>query len=274
MPPLFDQGDLILRTADAVQYHVWSKILTVASPFFRDLFNLPQPKDQDGIPVVDVSEDSTVIVELLHIIYPVKCQPMTNVELIRKVLGAALKYDVSLAVQEICGLLATRHSSSGEDALRTYAITCHYKIEEEARLAAKATLQFPIIDVYVEELEPISAGDLSRLLQYRQAAFSVIEPLFHEWITNEFPRAIFGGKCSPCVDDIWKEFSLRAKAALREAPHSETICNIRFMTPVYQSKKANSYCSHNVHDQWTSIHEYLKTEIDRRIDTVELSVRF
>ncbi|TDL26729.1 hypothetical protein BD410DRAFT_836559 [Rickenella mellea] len=270
----FNEGDLILRTADAVQYHVWSKILTVASPFFRDLFNLPQPKGPGGIPIVDVSEDSPVIVALLRIIYPMYSQPLTDIELIRNVLGAALKYDIGVAVRELCGLLATRHSSNGMDALRTYAISCRYKLAEEARIAAKASLQFPITETYAEELEHIPAGDYFRLLQYHHLAFSAIKGLVNGNL-SEYPQILRSHKCNDC----WTEFSKRAGAILREAPHCQEIYTIQFMDEMFKhssySARNNWGCSHGyVHDYWVDYIAYLKAEVNRRIDAVKILVRF
>ncbi|TDL26731.1 hypothetical protein BD410DRAFT_532425 [Rickenella mellea] len=249
---------------------MWSNILTLASTFFQDMFNLPQPKDQDGTPVVDVSEDSPVIDALLHIIYPVKCQPLTDIELIRKVLGAALEYDVSVGVQEICGLLVTRHSSSGEDALRTYAITCQYKLEDEARLAAKTTLQFPITEVYVKEVELIPAGDYIRLLEYRRKAVAAMAAFIRPDVDAAIPPEIRRACCSRYFE--WARFVTNANTVLCEAPWSQTVFSIHFVKTFYHSMCRS--CGRDSHSQWTAVIEYLKAESERRIDKIQLSVKF
>jgi hypothetical protein len=47
----------------------------MASPFFKDLLSLPQPPDSesvDGLPVVQLSEDSELLNSLVSILYPVR----------------------------------------------------------------------------------------------------------------------------------------------------------------------------------------------------------
>ena len=36
-------ADIILRTSDLVDFHVFSQILIAASPFFEGMFDVPQP---------------------------------------------------------------------------------------------------------------------------------------------------------------------------------------------------------------------------------------
>jgi hypothetical protein len=46
----------------------------MASPFFKDLLSLPQPSDSesvDGLPVVQLSEDSELLNSLVSMLYPV-----------------------------------------------------------------------------------------------------------------------------------------------------------------------------------------------------------
>jgi hypothetical protein len=57
----------------------------VASPFFKDLLSLPQPPDSesvDGIPVVQLSEDSGLLgtlVSMLYHLHPVTPNSYDNV---------------------------------------------------------------------------------------------------------------------------------------------------------------------------------------------------
>ena len=47
----------------------------MASPFFKDLLSLPQPSDSesvDGLPVVQLSENSELLNCLVSILYPVR----------------------------------------------------------------------------------------------------------------------------------------------------------------------------------------------------------
>ena len=51
--PPFDKEttDLILRTSDHVEFHVWKGILAEASPVFEDMFVLQQPRQEKPPPL-------------------------------------------------------------------------------------------------------------------------------------------------------------------------------------------------------------------------------
>ena len=72
----FDVPDanLILRSSDVVDFRVHKPLLAMASPFFKDLLSLPQPSDSetvDGLPMVQLSESSELLNNLVSILYPV-----------------------------------------------------------------------------------------------------------------------------------------------------------------------------------------------------------
>ncbi|EIN03893.1 hypothetical protein PUNSTDRAFT_29952, partial [Punctularia strigosozonata HHB-11173 SS5] len=58
-------ADVILRTSDNVDFRVYKLILSLASPFFSDMFTLPQAMDanvgQPVPPVINMAEDSATI---------------------------------------------------------------------------------------------------------------------------------------------------------------------------------------------------------------------
>jgi hypothetical protein len=75
-PPAFNFPDanLIIRSSDLVNFRVHKPVLAIASPFFEDLLSLPQPSDSEsveGIPVVQLSEDSELLNSLISMLYPV-----------------------------------------------------------------------------------------------------------------------------------------------------------------------------------------------------------
>jgi hypothetical protein len=66
--------NLIIRSSDIVDFRVHKQVLAMASPFFEDLLSLPQPFDSesvDGLPVVELSEDSELLNTLVSMLYPV-----------------------------------------------------------------------------------------------------------------------------------------------------------------------------------------------------------
>ena len=68
-------ANIIIRSSDLVDFRVHKSVLAFVSPFFRDLLSLPQPSDSesiDGLPVVELSEDSELLNSLVSILYPVR----------------------------------------------------------------------------------------------------------------------------------------------------------------------------------------------------------
>ena len=74
-PDAFDVPDanLIIRSSDLVNFRVHKPVLAMASPVFKDLLSLPQPSDGesvDGLPMVQLSEDSDLLSTLVSMLYP------------------------------------------------------------------------------------------------------------------------------------------------------------------------------------------------------------
>jgi hypothetical protein len=68
-------ANIIIRSSDLVDFRVHKSVLAMVSPFFTDLLSLPQPSDGesvDGVPVVQMSEDSELLNSLVSILYPVR----------------------------------------------------------------------------------------------------------------------------------------------------------------------------------------------------------
>ena len=67
--------DLVLQSSDKVNFHVFKNILSLASPIFTDMFDIPSPpseKPHDEVHVVPLSEHSTALEVALRHIYPVR----------------------------------------------------------------------------------------------------------------------------------------------------------------------------------------------------------
>ena len=68
-------ANLVIRSSDSVNFKVHKPVLAMASPFFKDLLSLPQPpgsESLDGLPVVQLSEDSELLGTLLSMLYPLR----------------------------------------------------------------------------------------------------------------------------------------------------------------------------------------------------------
>lgn len=186
-------ADVVLRTSDNVDFHVFKMLLSMLSPVFRDIFALPQTDDQktnmdwkDGKPVVRMTEDSHTIERLLKWCDP-GCRPvLESLDDIQVVLEAATKYDMEPVENHIAVVLKTT-SFIEEEPVRVFAVACRYKMEDLARLAAKHTLKQPLSQrPNVKELQHISATALQHLHEYYfacgRAASSVARGSNFPWV--------------------------------------------------------------------------------------------
>ncbi len=92
-PPTFDIPDanIIIRSSDLVDFRVHKSVLAMMSPFFKDLLSLPQPSDSesvDGLPVVQLPEDSELLNSLVSILYPINTVIPSSYEKVSYLLAA------------------------------------------------------------------------------------------------------------------------------------------------------------------------------------------
>ncbi len=92
-PPTFDIPDanIIIRSSDLVDFRVHKSVLAMTSPFFKDLLSLPQPSDSesvDGLPVVQLPEDSELLNSLVSILYPISTVIPSSYEKVSYLLAA------------------------------------------------------------------------------------------------------------------------------------------------------------------------------------------
>ncbi|KAI0675770.1 hypothetical protein C8Q78DRAFT_956164, partial [Trametes maxima] len=139
----FDQStaDIILRTCDNVNFRVHSPILAQASPFFSDMFSLPQPPRQetsgagrvDTLETIPVPEDSKTLDLLLRILYPIPKPSMEEPGPLVPVLKAAKKYDMAWPVVILSERLTV---TTPREPLQAWVAACRARLEDVARGAA------------------------------------------------------------------------------------------------------------------------------------------
>ncbi|KZT04004.1 uncharacterized protein LAESUDRAFT_814392 [Laetiporus sulphureus 93-53] len=164
-------ADVILRTSDQVDFHVHKAILGFASPFFEDMFELPQPSQADeaqstcpdtGLPIVEVTEDSETLDLLLRLCYPIDDPLLDKHKPLGRLLNTAMKYQMQRVVTQLLGVLK---AMVPRDPLRAYFIACSASLEDEAHSAAIAfsgTLDYFPLMTY-----GATAGAYYRLLLFR-----------------------------------------------------------------------------------------------------------
>ncbi|KAH9167989.1 hypothetical protein EDB89DRAFT_2232052 [Lactarius sanguifluus] len=67
-------ANIIVRSSDKVNFRVHKSVLAMSSPFFKDLLSLPLPPDDElveGLPVIQLSKDSSLLNSLVSLLYPI-----------------------------------------------------------------------------------------------------------------------------------------------------------------------------------------------------------
>ncbi|EIW53676.1 uncharacterized protein TRAVEDRAFT_23933 [Trametes versicolor FP-101664 SS1] len=174
-------GDLIIRTADEVDFHVYKAIIAAASIVFADMLSIPQPSpattgDSDK-PAVDVAERSVVWEILIMLCYaprPPTPEDFEDLDAVRAILDAGVKYRMDVAVEYArLGLLLPRFVK--EKPFVVYALGCAYKLPDVTRAAARHSLRFPIYFEYSKELDLLSPRAFHHLFEYRRECGAVAQ---------------------------------------------------------------------------------------------------
>ncbi|KAH9893457.1 hypothetical protein C8Q73DRAFT_761403 [Cubamyces lactineus] len=160
-------ADIIICSSDNVHFRLHKIILSIASAFFGDMLSLPQPDGATGLPVIPVTEQSTVLESLFRLCYPIKDPLLLTVEQVRPTLEAAMKYQMEEATEIATAKLHTLVSVA---PLRVYAIAYRHSLESVVRAAEQAVHKQNAQNMYVDELEEIPVSAYRRLLCYCEKA--------------------------------------------------------------------------------------------------------
>ena len=108
--PPFDhpKADIILRSSNNIHFRVFKLFLSLASPFFETLFEIPQPAEvnkgqevKDGLVVVPVTENSKTLDALLRFRYPCTLTDDAKLDVLKDVMHV-------LEVARKCSLVAIK----------------------------------------------------------------------------------------------------------------------------------------------------------------------
>ncbi|KAH9166765.1 hypothetical protein EDB89DRAFT_2001616 [Lactarius sanguifluus] len=146
----------------------------MSSPFFKDLLSLPQPPDDelvDGLPVIQLSEDSDLLNSLISLLYPIPPIIPDSYEKVFALLAACQKYDME-SVQSIirAGIkLGTFPAPVEAEGFRAYAIASSMGLAPELENAASLTSSLPMtFESLGEQLRSFKGRALCDLLHHRK----------------------------------------------------------------------------------------------------------
>jgi BTB/POZ domain len=245
-PPFDDlTGNVVLRTSDNVDFYLHKVILSLASPVLKDMFGLPQPSTllQDGqegqreTPVISISEDSRTLDNMMRFCYPCDEPALENLNDVQRVIQAMEKYDMTEAGKRVRRMLV-KPVFLEKEPLRVFIIAYCSKMEDEARLAARSILRFPIKGQYAEELQDIPASVYYHLLDYHDRCGQAASGLFpnltwvqkQNWVwfgCSQCPANYYGALLADGVEtrasNWFKEYIERAAKALKARPHPTVV---------------------------------------------------
>ena len=294
--------DVVLRTLDGVDFHVWKGILIEASPVWADMFALgdeprtaveePSSKTNGqsittgAAPVVPVPETSAVLDPLLRICYPPPHPKFPSLEALKPVLATAHKYQME-GVQEFITEELLEYARI--EPLRVYVIALRYDMHHAAEVAARHFLGLSVADEYVPELEDMSAGSYYRLLAYRKRCTQTLADMFFSrlsWLPEKQPmwQFLICGcnrenftvvlRDSPDVQRnvavwFWQHYR-RISGLLSERPCRAALDDPKLNDRAVLEASACGSCRPRVHDDLHAFTSHLHDEIDRRLAAVSL----
>ncbi|KAG1719581.1 hypothetical protein EDD22DRAFT_832147 [Suillus occidentalis] len=165
-------GDIILRSANGVEFHVFKLILLLVSPVFKDMFTLPQNDSQSdvpSIPVINVTESSATLESLLLLCYPATTPTFGSLDDAKVVMKAASKYDMQMALSRAGDLAMAQFLPT--HFLELYALSCRFGWSHHAQTAATRALEIKDLgrpSSMFNGMREITALDYHRLLEYHR----------------------------------------------------------------------------------------------------------
>ncbi|KAJ7739359.1 hypothetical protein B0H16DRAFT_1568656 [Mycena metata] len=185
-------AETILRSSDGAEFYVHHAILSLVSPGFKTIFQLPQPETSPAIPVIDVDEVGALLDRMLPLFYPATQPATTTMDELRDTIQVALmKYDMHVVAPSIKQQVREWVSS---DPLAVYALAVQHHWNDLAVAAAKESLKHPIRIPTADTpsaLRHLSAAAHHKLLHYHyqcaisaQTSVTTIGNL--RWVPNEF----------------------------------------------------------------------------------------
>jgi BTB/POZ domain len=224
-------ADIILRSADQVDFRVYKIILAKASSIFADMFSLPQQADCDSdvaeahtnIPIIHVTEDATTISHLLTLCYPFEDPSLTALEEIALLLAASQKYELA-RVRTVARLLFYNSPEFAAQPMKAFRLAWKYHLAPETREAAKKTLEGPMtIESLGQELKYMEGEAVYELFDYRTRSKGILKKI---WTSGD--------------DESGQRLQLITRAEISQCFPSTSFCSACRRTIVVSSFEA--YC--------------------------------
>ncbi|KAK0479759.1 hypothetical protein IW261DRAFT_151886 [Armillaria novae-zelandiae] len=200
-----DFADLVIRTSDNVDFLVHRSFLLLKPPssFFRNaLYGNHHTEEKDGLPVLDVIEDSGIFKSILLFCYPYDTPKFASVEHFSAVGMVLDKYCMDHAFERFVQTVIASPVIK-EQPLRVFAVAVANGWKVLGETAARSTLgrRLDGVESNAKELDGISARHLQRLLNYHKRCGESTQIEWTPWVVKGQPGCDFvqsSWMCSRC----------------------------------------------------------------------------
>ncbi|KAG2075596.1 hypothetical protein BDR04DRAFT_1149935 [Suillus decipiens] len=304
------KADVILRSADDVEFRVFKLFLSLASPFFEALFDLPQAPDgdseqemKDGLAVIAVSEDSKTLDSFLRFCYPstlAEDPSLDNLTDALPVLAAARKYSLEIIERKVCQALANPRVLETEP-LRYFAIARNAQLKHETITAARYNLRQPLVPALFAEINLITASDLLALLTYHKKCIIAVQVFTKDlrwmtdhygslagcgWLFNRSSPSSYNQHCCGQGTDTrffpwntaplawWTTYMQEIHDLLHDSPSGDTVRAAADRTIQKVRSAGCNACSGRVKEAMTEFSNLLARKVEEAIAPIELEMDF
>jgi BTB/POZ domain len=169
-----NDADVIVLSSDLARFRVHKSVLSMSSPFFRDMFSLPQPPDGerlDGLPLLHLSEDAEVLHSLITMLYPIPSEIPDSYDKALALLSALQKYDMAAVQSSVRAVMKSSNLRplTGRDTFRAYGIASAERLSLETETTARLTLDYPMTFEYMGDvLSSFRGWALQDLVRFRR----------------------------------------------------------------------------------------------------------
>ena len=229
----------------------------MSSPFFDDMFSLPQPQPSDkevvdGLPVVGLPENAEVLSSLITMLYPIPSKLPNAYDKALMLLAATQKYEMVGLQSRIRLEIQSREfpTLTGPETFRSYAISSSGQLPSEAEKLARLTLEFPMTFEHLcDELPSFRGWALRDLVNYRkrcrdnivscfESFLNLSQPPFNIWIPcNTSATNTSSGYCYNCRRSYSDSYASNMSQATGSSPPWLTLL---FQTHINESREAFS----------------------------------
>ncbi|KAF9494241.1 hypothetical protein BDN71DRAFT_999542 [Pleurotus eryngii] len=167
-----EHADVILRSCDGTDFYVYKCILSLASPFFRAMFSLPDSPNtnlrEGNKAVVDMHEDSAVLDPLLRFCYPTNPPKISDKKIFYDVLSAVEKFEMQLGERVIASCI--NEIRVREFPLECFSLANRFALRKLAKDSARRCLTMSLdklVDLALDtDLTHLPTKVYNRLLHY------------------------------------------------------------------------------------------------------------